>query len=470
MKKLLFLAFILLYDSLSMAFTQPTWTGFDKESGLSSNSITSSLVDNKGNLWLATGDGLSVFDGKQWIIVAEIKNTAQKTSRHIGKVLSLWEDEGGNIWIAADNNLFIFTGTYWIEYERDILENFTARIIYQDSHGDIWICSDFKEKQDFLGTNVSQPVIRGSVARFNGEIWSNYFLEAGGCYTIQKGEEEKYYTGLIEDDFGFIWIASVEGVYMNDGIVWKQYTTEDQLPANYVNTIFKDSKGMIWVGTHGGTACFDGQKWISYYQRDGIGGNNSGSFYEDRRGNIWIYTHGNMLFQGLSRFDGRNWTHYRVKDGFPAGNVKCLKEDKTGKLWALTRDGLSSFDGERWNLHNELKGLKGQKFYAMLPDSAGNIWVGTNEGIYKYNGESWNEVFKAGEERSGWDITIFYEDYNGTIWAGTSKYGLVSIEGGVVTIYDISSGLIDKSVIDILEDGRGNIWAISKKGISKFNR
>ncbi len=52
------------------------------------------------------------------------------------------------------------------------------------------------------------------------------------------------------------------------------------------------------------------------------------------------------------------------------------------------------------------------------------------------------------------------------MWVGTDKKGLYKYHEGKWTQYSIENGLIDNEVEEIFEDKNGNIWAITKKGIS----
>jgi signal transduction histidine kinase/DNA-binding response OmpR family regulator len=54
--------------------------------------------------------------------------------------------------------------------------------------------------------------------------------------------------------------AQVEPIYSN----YQHYTTEDGLPQNYVSSIVQDQDGFIWVATLDGIARFDGKNFIEF--------------------------------------------------------------------------------------------------------------------------------------------------------------------------------------------------------------
>ena len=53
---------------------------------------------------------------------------------------------------------------------------------------------------------------------------------------------------------------------------WKNYSTDDGLPANEIRAITEDANGVKWFGTDGGgVAKLDGDTWTVYDEEDGSG-------------------------------------------------------------------------------------------------------------------------------------------------------------------------------------------------------
>jgi len=51
---------------------------------------------------------------------------------------------------------------------------------------------------------------------------------------------------------------------------YRQYTVEDGLPTNYVYGLVEDDRGYIWAYTEQGIARFDGYEWKAYDLNDGL--------------------------------------------------------------------------------------------------------------------------------------------------------------------------------------------------------
>lgn len=77
-------------------------------------------------------------------------------------------------------------------------------------------------------------------------------------YTIKDGLPSNYIYGTVEDDKGFLWVATNAGVARFDGKYFQVFTTSEGLPDNEVLTIVKENDGTIWVNCFKqGPAYFD---------------------------------------------------------------------------------------------------------------------------------------------------------------------------------------------------------------------
>ncbi|MCJ7832881.1 MAG: hypothetical protein MUQ20_00655 [Deltaproteobacteria bacterium] len=88
-----------------------------------------------------------------------------------------------------------------------------------------------------------------------------------------------------------------------DAFQVRRLSVQDGLSQSSVNCILQDNKGFLWIGTQDGLNRYDGNSFTIYtYDPDDPGSLPDGNIlalHEDRRGNIWIGT----LAGGLSRLD-----------------------------------------------------------------------------------------------------------------------------------------------------------------------
>lgn len=89
-------------------------------------------------------------------------------------------------------------------------------------------------------------------------VWPPRLLAQNSILTFEKVTAEQGLTsnrinGIVQDKFGFLWIATNNGLNRFDGVENKQYKTQaddsSSLSANTVLTQFCDSKGQLWFLT-----------------------------------------------------------------------------------------------------------------------------------------------------------------------------------------------------------------------------
>ena len=74
--------------------------------------------------------------------------------------------------------------------------------------------------------------------------------------TPSNGLSQSYVFDMVQDNDGYIWIATQDGLNKYDGAKFKYYRSNildpNSLADNYIRKLFKDSKGQIWIGTQNG--------------------------------------------------------------------------------------------------------------------------------------------------------------------------------------------------------------------------
>src|SRR5688572_17856174 len=94
-------------------------------------------------------------------------------------------------------------------------------------------------------------------------------------------------------------IAQAPSLYFN------RITTQNGLSHNKVNCILQDQRGFIWMGTDDGLNRYDGRRFVVFRHEPGINSSISGNIItdiiEDEKGVLWIATSDG----GLSKYDYR---------------------------------------------------------------------------------------------------------------------------------------------------------------------
>ena len=209
----------------------------DNPSSLSNNTVLTLALDAKGDLWIATTDGLNKLKG------------ADATQ---GFVRYLYDEND----------------PHSLGHER-------IRTIYADSAGNVWI-----------GTN-------GGLNRVAPEDGSK-FIRYQHDDTDPHSLSHDWVNCIAEDGRGFLWLGTWGGLNRFDPRTGRctAYSEKDGLSNNVVYGVLVDDQGCLWLSTNGGINRFDPttECFTQYDTHDGVQANEfaQGAFYKDRLGRLYF--------------------------------------------------------------------------------------------------------------------------------------------------------------------------------------
>ena len=177
----------------------------------------------------------------------------------------------------------------------------------------------------------------------------------------------------------------------------RYYSAKDGLSQNTVADFLQDDKGYIWMATWNGLEKFDGYTFQNYksYPTDDtrLEYNRIQQIIKSQKGNIWCITYNNLLYL----FDTRTEKFRNVFFGYPhlAGyeEVARIYKQTGGILWVSNKAGeLFRIDEERLGEADGIVHLPcrscaghGQKIYTVYQDKRGYEWILTEQGTFVYN-------------------------------------------------------------------------------------
>ena len=335
-------------------------------------------------------------------------------------------------------------------------------------------------------------------------------------YGVQEGLPSKVYD-LIQDNQGYIWLASESGITKFDGVNVRNYTSEDGLAEGGIKALLKDNKGYLWMGHKtGGISFFNGEE-IKIHPISEMLNVEITSFLMDAENVLWLTTLGDGLIKienpysfdpekiKYEQYKGKRLSdrvfsgtiakgdtvffitdagikkYNKAKNEFesyaPPGLTKYFQitdmlEDSKGNIWFGTfHGGLFQFvkDKNEFKIYDARDGLANNWISTILEDSQGNIWVGTwGGGITKFNDEGYY-TFDNSNGLSDLKIWRILEDVEGNVLIGTNEHGLSIFKGEKFISYTVDDGLIDQNVWTVTQDKDGKYWFGTNKGLSVYN-
>jgi len=131
-------------------------------------------------------------------------------------------------------------------------------------------------------------------------------------------------------------------------ISFKQITTDNGLSNNKIHDIIQDNTGFIWLATDDGLNRFDGYNFKVFCNKtndkSSLSNNSVWALYEDQSGFIWIGTKSRELNWYDPNTD--KFTSWEIKSEVVKKNsIKSIYEDSRGAIWIGTyKSGLYHFD------------------------------------------------------------------------------------------------------------------------------
>lgn len=292
---------------------------------------------------------------------------------------------------------------------------------------------------------------------------------------------------IFQDDRGFIWFGTRDGLNRFDGnhMVVYRYNSSDSnsISDNYVRCISQDKSGAIWVGTSNGLNRFDQKtgRFARFKSRpenlSSISHNLITSIYETTTGELWIGTWG-----GLNLYQPEKKTFLRVYatdiHTAPENQLNCMYQDSTGMLWVGSEKGLFYLDHKTKALVSLNKNQRGKTPKAIRVIHSGDgatLWLGTvDDGLYSYHPqkELWQHYYHIDKDPSslGSNLVRSIEiDKHGNLWVGTVNGGLNLLlkEGNFQRFQNEPANpasLSQRTVSALLEDRQGNLWIGTHRG------
>lgn len=280
--------------------------------------------------------------------------------------------------------------------------------------------------------------------------------------------------------FVFLVLLLLHGTVKSQIYNFRHYSVNNGLPQSYVYTSAQDNKGYIWLGTSDGLARFDGQVFKVYSKKDGLGENNISCSYKAANGNIF-YGHANGM---ISLFDWKKQTFSILKNKFSNSSIPVysLFGDSKGRLWVATLgNGFYVLDTSTGELLIEGQDIQDKIILGFTEDKSGNVWIAGKRGlaIVKNNKPEYLDATASSS------IPVVYCDQVGNMWISIQKKGLFvlspslqkEIIGGKGKDFLYKNAVkvpvknIDKGnyVHCIYEDSEHNIWfGTALDGLFKF--
>lgn len=338
-------------------------------------------------------------------------------------------------------------------------------------------------------------------------------------YSVDNGLPDNRVNDIVQDSLGRIWIATLTGIAMYDGVEWTKFGKKDGVPEIEYIKIKIDEKGIIWFLPKNfkelpiAALIDEGWELISTQVNTSVSPILASDFdiiYSNGNPTVYIGT----LSTGLYKFENSRWQYINkelilpndtifsvtkvdnelfigggwgfsiISNSNAANNVLSdrlklpsvyaisYKNNSTDKsILLLGRNWLGELRGGEFKVLEDnffLPNHASGDFYSLKKDDDGNVLFGNSAAVYKHsNTNELNRVLFENITRDRGSTSIMI-DYEGAYWFTTLR-GIYKLTPVPFNNYTIENGLLESEVSAVSQFNSGEIILGHNYGITILN-
>jgi signal transduction histidine kinase/ligand-binding sensor domain-containing protein/CheY-like chemotaxis protein/AraC-like DNA-binding protein len=472
------------------------------KNGLANNAVTAVYKDKRGLMWFGTYDGISRYDGYNFLSFRNEPNDANSLINN--RIVSICGTQN-EIWIGTKGGISVydylsnhFNTKYYVNAKtsKSQLIDFVVNEI-RDYKSNMYIATAGSgllysaEKQDKI---IQIPLsvkgklqwdyhVQGMDFDQSGKLWC--FVSGVGLVTMDASSKKLSVVFsdvmggncVLYDKFSNVWVGIEGGLLKYNALnkTHRVYTNQEiQYPVS--DLMCKPDKKELWIATNGNgivkyNYTSDTFSLLSEsLNEEKLNSNAISSLCLDNENRVWIGT----LRGGVNKIEERKSPfttiskNEKIKNTLPSDFILSFSEQDNEHLWIGTDGGGASlwnrknntFTNYSYNSNNP-NSLSNNFVSAIVKDKKGT-WFGTyGGGICFFNSQTHNfkryslysPKFRANQK----NIWVLFRAKNNVLWAaspdeeGLYRYNETSDQ------FDFVDAKI-RGIISIAEDKNGNLW------------
>ena len=182
-------------------------------------------------------------------------------------------------------------------------------------------------------------------------------------FRVEDGLPQNFISGIVQDQDGFLWVGTRDGLARYDGRHFKtyrqQYQDSSSLSSSVVTSLTLDNQNKLWILYFNNYVdCFDPRRGavIKRFDRLSTATVLNENFVEP---DFYLFNNEWYLIprqprKGIAVFDFENNRHYlynRANGYLSSDTVAAFTHDSTGNLWLVSPDGIQTTDKRRTKFH-----------------------------------------------------------------------------------------------------------------------
>ncbi len=297
-----------------------------------------------------------------------------------------------------------------------------------------------------------------------------------------QGLSQSSVYGMVQDRFGFVWLATDDGLNRFDGHRWQQWQRNDRgLSRGSLRSLCLDTDDQLWLGLFDGGAHRLDTKQLKLSPvippdagEQGVLAGAVNACLDDGNGNVWLATD-----SGLSQYDRtrQRFEHWPLPGAAPSGaRLLDLQKSADGSLFALGNQGI-------YRIENGLQPetvpatLLGRGQLTAFLVEADTVLIGTDRaGLWRWSRASDQLQRLNWPIDDGAGISRLLRDREQRLWLGTERHGVFMQASDGAEWQSLhhdpgrSDSLADNHIRSLFQSREGVIWIGTwLAGVSRFD-
>jgi signal transduction histidine kinase/ligand-binding sensor domain-containing protein len=378
------------------AFTQKhNFISYNIDEGLPQSSVLNILQDNDRHIWMATGGGVSRYDGRSFTNYTADEGLSESNIMEVaigrderiwavtlsglnsisnGKITvypfpqnirnpraSLVIDNTGKLWALVNNIVYSLTNNQLVKEELKGVINHDLSLFFKDKNNDLYLLDSKKQ-----------------VFKFQQGSWKHFV-------SLRQLDSTTRIHQIYIDTLQNLWVLTPKNIFVKrsttDSLV--SYFSANISEVNFWRLNF-DQHENLWIGCNKGAFKVKPDRSSIYFNyQNGFTDNWVHQVFPDVEGNIWLATEGSGLF----KYTGGTFTSFDNSSGyFPSGVFAVARYDQNRILLGGGGDECFIYDGKQFVYPLRNTPLKFSRYiYSAYVTTNGTAWIGTiGYGLWKY--------------------------------------------------------------------------------------
>lgn len=315
-------------------------------------------------------------------------------------------------------------------------------------------------------------------------------------FSNKEGFNQNTISTIEQDQYGFLWYGTPNGLIRYDGYEFKTYTTqsdtEGKILSNFITHLYNDDNGILWIGTNLGLNAYvpSLEKFftVPLPERVHITNIDSGP-----NGQIWFSGQKGIYVCVLKNIEkgfltvSNNLLELSPREGiindFSFKDYNALLVAKSDGLLKLSLEIDNHANFPKINSFIELDDFENNGVITIF-NKNNMFWLGTQNGLFKVTFEgdkahvinTFSGLGKDKTHTANFIVNTIFEDNSGSVWIGTKGHGLYkNLEAGDYFEHFSNdpknrSGLSSQIINALFQDDFGVLWVgTAQAGINKLD-